>query len=159
MSPTWKEWEAAGHGIPWPKRKPPPVAPKRKPKPQAVQEWILQAAFIAELHALEAAGAPITCAGDMNAGRRSFQEAAKCKAMGLTAGETDTRIYLQGGTTLLVEIKPKGKKLSDVQEVRHARLRELGHNVMTVYLADEQEARATARSLISAWNNQGGGWL
>lgn len=144
--------------VPWPKRKPPPVAAKR-PKPKATPEWLLQAAFVAELHALESAGAPITCAGDMNAGRRSYQEAAKCKAMGLTAGETDTRIYLDRGITLFVEIKPKGKKLSDVQELRHARLRDLGHNVMTVYLADEQEARTTARRLISAWTNQGGGWL
>jgi hypothetical protein len=104
------------------------VRKPRKAKSQAIPEWMLQAAFIAELHALEAEGWPITCAGDMNAGR------------------------------LLVEIKPHDKKLSEDQEKRHKRLRDLGHNVTTVYLRDPQEARTTARSLVTAWVTLGG-WI
>jgi hypothetical protein len=134
------------------------VRKPRKAKPQAMPEWMLQAAFIAELHALEAEGWPVTCAGDMNAGRRGYAEAAKCKAMGLTKGETDTRIYLPEGKTLLVEIKPHDKKLSEDQEKRHKRLRDLGHNVTTVYLLDPQEARTIARSLVTAWVTLGG-WI
>jgi hypothetical protein len=146
---------------PWNKRAAPSISAsaKRKAKPKATPEWLLQAAFIAELHALEAAGAPITCAGDMNAGRRSYQETAKCKAMGLTPGETDTRIYLPQGMTLLVEIKQKGKKLSDAQEARHDRLWKLGHNVTTIYLADEREARDMACMLVGVWASPGEGWL
>ncbi|HEV7234915.1 MAG TPA: hypothetical protein VGN15_01960 [Ktedonobacteraceae bacterium] len=144
---------------PWPQRAAPPVRKPKKPKkPGTMPEWMLQAAFIAELHALEAEGWPIASAGDMNAGRRSYAEAAKCKAMGLTRGETDTRIYLPEGKTLLVEIKPRGKKLSVDQEKRHKRLRDLGHNVTTVYLCNEQESRTAARSIVSAWVSLGG-WL
>lgn len=135
---------------PWPQRTPPPVR-KRKAKPATVPEWCLQAAFIAELHALEAAGWPITCAGDMGAGKRSYAQAARDKATGLTAGEPDVRVYLPGGRTILVELKTDTGKVSKAQTARHTRLRELDHPVTVVQLKDQNDARIMARVIIGAW--------
>jgi hypothetical protein len=113
-------------------------------------EGRLQAAMIAEFHKLEAQGWPLTCAGDMNAARRTKAEAAHAKATGLTAGEPDVRVYVYGGRIGLIELKRKRGVVSDAQAKRHKRLAELGHKVFVVKLGTETEARETAREIARA---------
>jgi hypothetical protein len=123
----------------------------KPPKPKPLPEWLLQSYFVNELRKLEADGWPISTVGDMNAGRRSYATASQAKAMGLTPGEPDVRIYGHHGRLLLVEIKVKGRKgLSDAQRERHARLKALGHRVVVVTLADEGDARFEARCCAKA---------
>lgn len=124
--------------------------------PKPMPEWVLQAYFVNELRKLEADGLPISAVGDMNAGRRSFQTASQAKAMGLTPGEPDVRIYGEGGRLQLVEIKVKGRKgLSDDQKARHKRLNELGHPVLTAVLVDESSARLAARVIATSFVKMG----
>jgi hypothetical protein len=114
-------------------------------------EWRYQAEVIARLHKLETEGLPITCAGDMGAGRRSRAEQLRAKATGLTTGEPDVRVYIAGGELLSFELKtPKGSR-SKEQKARHARLAELGFTVLTVAaktpeeLADKAERQVRMR--------------
>lgn len=146
-------------GTPWPQRTAPPVRAPRKSKPATIPEYILQAAFIAELHALEAQGAMVTCAGDMAAARRSPAQAKRDKATGLTAGEPDVRIYLPNGRLLMAELKTTKGKLSAAQIARHARLSALGHVVTVLYLESIQHARQSARKLVETRVGASGGLL
>ncbi|MCA1364991.1 hypothetical protein I6F14_32465 [Bradyrhizobium sp. IC3069] len=110
-----------------------------------IPEWRYQAEVIARLHALEDAGLPITCAGDMNRAKRSRRERMEAKVTGLTAGEPDVRVYVTGGFLLSIELKtPKGLRSKD-QKDRHKKLTDLGFTVITAKaptpeeLADEVE--------------------
>ncbi|MBB4377067.1 hypothetical protein [Bradyrhizobium sp. SBR1B] len=89
-----------------------------------IPEWRYHAEVIARLHALEDAGLPITCAGDMNRAKRSRRERMEAKVTGLTAGEPDVRVYITGGFLLSIELKtPKGSR-SKAQKERHPKLPE-----------------------------------
>ncbi|UPK16794.1 VRR-NUC domain-containing protein [Bradyrhizobium sp. 131] len=110
-----------------------------------IPEWRYQAEVIARLHALEDAGLPIACAGDMNRAKRSRRERMEAKVTGLTAGEPDVRVYVTGGFLLSIELKaPKGSRSKD-QKDRHKKLTDLGFTVITAKaptpgeLADEVE--------------------
>ena len=108
-------------------------------------EWLLQAAMIAEFHKLEASGMALSAVGDMNAGKRSRWSATQAKAMGMTAGEPDIRVYGYPARVLLIEVKTTKGKLSAKQIARHDRLAELGHTVLVVAPTDEDNARHLAR--------------
>lgn len=114
-------------------------------------EWRFQAEVVARLHKLEADGLPLTCAGDMAAGRRTKSEQRVAKVTGLTAGEADVRVYLAGGRLLSIELKtPDGKRSKD-QKARHSRLAALGFEVLTIAaptpeaMADRVEADVRSR--------------
>lgn len=112
----------------------------------SIPEWRYQAEVIARLHKMEANGSPLTCAGDMNAGKRG----RGAKVTGLTAGEPDIRIYLSGGRLLSVEMKrPKGTT-SKEQKARHNRLVELGFEVIVVAAATPKEAADLAEKEVMA---------
>ena len=121
-----------------------------------VPEWRFQAEAVARLHKLEAAGLPLTCAGDMAAAKRSRAEQQAAAATGMTAGETDVRVYLAGGRLLSIELKAKGGRLSAEQKARHARLTDLGFEVLNPRaptpeaLADMIEAEVRARLGVAA---------
>ena len=72
----------------------------------------------------------------MNAGKRSISQAVRCKAMGLTPGETDLRIYLKNGKLIHIELKTAKGRLSPAQGLRHQQLRALGHTVHVVQESD-----------------------
>lgn len=108
-----------------------------------VPEWRFQAAVIARLHALEDEGLPLTCAGDMNRGQRGRAAQAEAKITGLTAGEADVRIYMAHGRLLQFELKTPTGRRSKEQKTRHARLAELGFEVVTI-AAPTPEAMADA---------------
>jgi hypothetical protein len=91
----------------------------------------------------------IVFAADQNEGRRSPRDGARRKAMGMTAGEPDLRIYLPGGRVLFVELKTKRGRLSDAQEWRQEQLRALGHRVETVYAATPSEAVIKVLALLT----------
>ncbi|WP_453971116.1 hypothetical protein [Amorphus sp. MBR-141] len=97
-----------------------------------VPEWRYQAEAIARLHKLEASGLPFTCAGDMNAGRRSRSERGQAKVTGLTAGEPDIRVYIIGGLLLSFELKTPDGRRSKNQKARHELLTSLGFEVVTI---------------------------
>lgn len=106
-----------------------------------VPEWRFQAEVIARLHAMEASGLPLTCAGDMNAARRTAAQQLEAKATGLTSGEPDVRVYITGGRLISIELKAKKGRLSQEQKNRHARLVALGFEVLNPR-ADTPEALA-----------------
>lgn len=130
----------------------PHFAPKveRRSIPRRFPEWRGQAAIIARFHKLEAEGWPFTCAGDQNAEKRGAVARAKAKVTGITAGEPDIRIYLPNGRLGLIECKADKGKLSDGQTKRHARLKELGHEVVVLQFTNEQEAVDGAVKLLAA---------
>lgn len=124
-------------------------APKAKPDPnRRTPEWRLQAEIISAFHKLESQGWPFTCAGDMNAEKRTPAQRSKAKVTGMTAGEPDIRVYLDGGRLGLIELKPDDGVLSDDQENRHERLNELGHNVTTLWVKDKVDAVAGAVAIL-----------
>lgn len=55
------------------------------------------------------------------------------KLSGYIAGDPDRIFLLPGNTCLLVEFKKPGGRLSKRQEIRHAQLRDAGHEVAVVY--------------------------
>lgn len=136
---------------------PKPVKRKRKSKAPGLPEWMLQAAMMAEFDRLEADGWELSAAGDMNAGRRSFQEAKRCKAMGMKAGEPDIRLYGASGRILFIEVKTKTGRKSEAQDARHTRLAVLGHTVLVVAPDDEAHARLIARSIATKFCDPAGG--
>lgn len=105
-----------------------------------LKEWQLQAAAVTALRRARDNGLPIRVAGDMNAGRRSIRERGLAVATGLNPGEPDLRVYLPNGRLLLIEFKRPGGRLSKDQKDAHAELANLGHNVITLIPADEEEA-------------------
>lgn len=134
----------------------PPKKPSSKPrKPPSEPEWLLQSAMVSEFHKLEAEGWRLTVAGDMGAAKRSFAEAAKCKASGLTAGEPDLRLYLPDGKTVFIECKKVGGVVSEAQKERHARLRALGFVVYVEFLNNQEHARHLARDYANTYSHCG----
>lgn len=121
-------------------------------------EWRLQAAGVRALRAMPGYGerpgpnVRFTLAGDFNAARRSPQESVKAKATGLTAGEHDVRIYLEGGRLGLIEVKNKNGRLSPAQQQRHPLLASLGFNLQAVVKAEtEAEAAEAFVRIVSGW--------
>lgn len=116
-----------------------------------VPEWRLQAGIISAFHKLEAAGWPFTCAGDQNAERRGIGAQVKAKVTGMTAGEPDIRCYLPNGRIGLIELKAKDGRVSPEQRDRHRRLKELGHDVITIVATTVEDAVGHATVLLKAW--------
>jgi hypothetical protein len=125
--------------------KPQPTTEKRVP------EWRLQAEIISEFHRLESKGWPFTCEGDQNAEQRGVAARTKAKVTGMTAGSPDIRVFLPGGRLGLIELKAKGGRLSADQIIRHARLRELGFELVVLKVASCEEAKEQAVAILRGW--------
>lgn len=95
------------------------------------------------------AGWPIRVAGDMNAGRRTLREQGHASATGINAGEPDVRVYLPAGKILLIEFKRDDGVKSDDQDDAHLELTQLGHDVVVLAPANEDEAAEQASALVS----------
>jgi hypothetical protein len=154
---TAKEAAKAMSTAPWITR--PAPKPKRKPAPPTIPEWLLQAAMVAEFNLLEDQGYALSAVGDMNAGRRSYQEAAKCKAMGMRSGEPDLRLYGASARVLFIEVKTTTGRKSTAQDNRHDRLAALGFTVLVVAPRDEAHARSIAREIATKFCDPAGGLL
>ncbi|MGX9428005.1 hypothetical protein [Bradyrhizobium sp. LeoA1S1] len=116
-----------------------------------IPEWRYQAEVIARLHALEDAGLPITCAGDMNRAKRSRRERMEAKVTGLTAGEPDVRVYITGGFLLSFELKtPKGSRSKD-QKDRHKKLIALGFVVLTIKAKTPEEMADEVERIVRSY--------
>lgn len=134
-------------------------------KDAPVEEWLLQAAGVralksmpeyaateAEVESNSAAGRKsFTLAGDMNGDFRSRQAAVKASATGIAAGDPDLRIYLPNGRLRLIEYKGAIGRLTDSQRIRHPLLNALGHPVVTVKIAIEEDAASQAVELVKGW--------
>lgn len=117
-----------------------------------VLEWRLQAAQVRALREMPEYGVRFTLAGDFNSARRSPQESIKAKATGLTPGEHDLRLYLEGGRLGLIENKGEKGRLSPEQKERHGLLRTLGFTLQAVVKASTEEEAATAGvQLVRTW--------
>ncbi|MGB3042469.1 MAG: VRR-NUC domain-containing protein [Xanthobacteraceae bacterium] len=118
----------------------------------AVPEWKLQAAQVRALRAMPEFGRRFTLAGDQNAARRGVQTATIAKATGMTPGEHDLRLYLEGGRLGLIENKTEKGRLSPEQRDRHALLYRLGFTYQTVIRAtSEADAAAQAVAVVRGW--------
>ena len=63
------------------------------------------------------------------------------KLIPILAGIPDRLVILPGGRVVFVELKRQsGGRLSEIQKVRHARLRKLGHTVVVLSGTEEVEA-------------------
>ncbi|CAN7600013.1 hypothetical protein [Bosea sp. LjRoot237] len=125
-----------------------------KPKPRSasgapLKEWHLQSSAVKWLRRYRQAGWPIRIAGDMNAGRRTLREQGQASATGINAGEPDVRVYLPAGKLLLAEFKREGETTSEEQDDAHAELRALGHDVIVLTPANEDEAAAQLAEAVS----------
>lgn len=119
---------------------------------KAVPEWRLQAAQVRALRAMPEFCRRFTLAGDQNAGRRGKQTAAIAKATGMTPGEHDLRIYLEGGRLGLIENKAENGRLSPEQRDRHALLARLGFGYQAVIkAATEADAADMAMATVRGW--------
>lgn len=117
-----------------------------------VPEWKLQAAQIRALRAMPEFGKRFTLAGDQNAARRGVQTAAIAKATGMTPGEHDLRLYLEGGRLGLIENKAEKGRLSPEQKDRHALLYRLGFTLQAVIkAATEDDAAEQAVATVKGW--------
>lgn len=98
------------------------------------------------------AGWPIRVAGDMNSARRTLREQGHASATGINAGEPDVRVYLPQGKLLLIEFKRPGEDVEpgSEQEAAHIELRDLGHDVVVLIPANEDEAREQTAALVSS---------
>lgn len=132
--------------------------PHKKSDLPVLPEWLLQSWLIAEFNKLEDEGWELSAVGDMNAGRRSYAEASKCKAAGLKAGEPDLRIYGYPARILFVEVKTATGRKSRAQDLRHDRLAALGHTVLVVAPRDEAHARSLAREIATKFCDTAQGW-
>jgi hypothetical protein len=118
----------------------------------SIPEWKLQAAQVRALRAMPEFGRRFTLAGDQNAARRSRQGATIAKATGMTAGEFDLRIYLEGGRLGLIENKTEKGRLSPEQKDRHALLARLGfHRQAVIKAATEADSAAQAIAVVRGW--------
>lgn len=127
---------------------------KSRPKPRSssgapLKEWHLQAAAIKWLRRYRQAGWPIRVAGDMNAARRTLREQGQASATGINAGEPDVRVYLPAGKLLLIEFKRLGETTSGEQDDAHAELGALGHDVIVLTPANEDDAATQAAQAVS----------
>jgi hypothetical protein len=134
-------------------------------KAAPLEEWILQAAGVRALKAMpeyaasaekvaandNAARHSFTIAGDMNGDYRSKRAAVKAQATGIAAGDPDLRVYLPGGVLRLIEYKNAEGTLTTSQKIRHPLLASLGHPVVTLKVATEEEAAERTVGLVRGW--------
>jgi hypothetical protein len=134
-------------------------------KAAPVEEWLLQAAAVRALKAMPeyaatadkvaantARGLPsFTIAGDMNGDYRSKRAAVKAQATGIAAGDPDLRVYLPNGVLRLIEYKNAEGSLTASQKIRHPLLAALGHPVVTLKVATEEEAAERTVELVRSW--------
>lgn len=115
-------------------------------------EWQLQAEACRQLRALPSFNKRFAFAGDMAAARRTRQGATIAKATGLTPGEHDLRIYLEGGRLGLIEMKAGKGTVKAVQRDRHALLQRLGfHRQAIVKATTEADAAFQVVSIVQGW--------
>lgn len=124
-----------------------------------VLEWTIQAEAVRRLKAMpeyaetaeQVRPGSFTLAADMNAARRSKQEAVKAKATGIAAGDPDLRLYAYGARLLMIEYKGELGRLNDAQKDRHPLLRALGYTVEVVKAATPEEGAAATLALVRGW--------
>lgn len=129
------------------------MATKPKPKSKSgatLKEWHLQASAVKWLRRYRQAGWPIRVAGDMNSARRTLKEQGHAAATGINAGEPDLRVYLPQGKLLLIEFKRSDGTASEYQDKAHEELRGLGHDVVLLAPANEDEAAEHTAALVSS---------
>src|SRR5690554_5238845 len=115
-------------------------------------EWKLQAAGVRALRALPDYNRTFTLAGDQNAARRGPVAAVQAKAVGMTPGEHDVRIYMAGGRLGLIELKAGNGRLSLAQRERHALLAGLGFDLQAVIrVSTEAEAAVEFVHVVRGW--------
>jgi hypothetical protein len=95
-------------------------------------EQVLQIGIAHHFKALEALKKDFTFFAVPNGGRRDKREAALLKATGVRAGVHDMVFLLQGGITVLIELKAEDGRLSDEQKEFHTATDALGHRSYTV---------------------------
>ncbi len=110
-----------------------------------------QAAQVRALRSLPEYGRQFLLAGDMNSAKRGPRAQADAIATGMTPGEADLRIYLNGGTLRMIENKVGKGRLSPTQVDRHASLARLGHLVEVVRFTSTTEAAMKAVGLVKGW--------
>lgn len=115
------------------------------------QEWELQAAQVRALRAMPEYGKRFLLAGDMNAAKRGAKATAQAVASGMTPGEADLRIYLDGGRLRLIENKVGKASLTESQKERHPKLAALGHPVAVLRATSEHDAADQAVALVRSW--------
>lgn len=111
-------------------------------------EWEMQAASVRRLRGMPEFGDGFLLASDFNAGKR---DAVKAKAMGITAGEPDLRIWLNKARVGLIEYKTATGKVSREQRDRHAAMAELGHTVKVVRAASCEECADETEKMVRGW--------
>jgi len=117
-----------------------------------LKEWVLQAAAVRALKALPEFGKRFALAADMAAHKRSPKDATIAKATGLTPGEHDLRIYLEGGRLALIEYKAGKGAVRKVQRDRHALLHGLGFTLQAVVkTTTEEECASETVSIVLGW--------
>lgn len=116
-----------------------------------VPEWRLQSAQVRALRAMPEHGGRFLLAGDQNAARRGPRAQVEAKATGMTPGEPDLRIYLEGGRVRLIENKTGKGRLSPAQVQRHADLARIGHTVVVLRATTEADAAEQAVALVRGW--------
>lgn len=115
------------------------------------KEWEGQAAQVRALRGLPEYGKQFLLAGDMNAERRGPRAQVIAAATGMTPGEADLRLYLDGGKLRMIENKVGKGRLSPAQVERHAALVRLGHHVEVVRFVTTDEAATKAVALVRGW--------
>lgn len=120
-------------------------------KPALPKEWELQAAQVRALRKMPEYGKRFLLAGDQNAAKRGPKAQVEAIAAGLTPGEADMRIYLDGGRLRMFENKVGGASLTESQKVRHPSLAKLGHEVTVLRAVTCEDAAAQAVSLVRGW--------
>lgn len=120
-------------------------------KPAPPKEWELQAAQVRRLRAMSEYGKRFLLAGDQNASKRGPRAQQEAIAAGLTPGEADLRIYLDGGRLRQIENKVAHAPLTESQRDRHPKLAALGHHVEVVRADSETEAADKAEALVRGW--------
>lgn len=114
-------------------------------------EWRLQAAACRALKAMPEFNREFTLAGDMNSAKRGPQAQIQASATGLAPGDPDLRLYLAGGVLKLIEYKGERGRLSPAQKDRHALLKRLGFEVVTVQATTEAQCADATLNLVRAW--------
>jgi hypothetical protein len=75
----------------------------------------------------------------------------KAQATGIAAGDPDLRVYLPNGVLRLIEYKNAEGSLTASQKIRHPLLAALGHPVVTLKVATEEEAAERTVELVRSW--------
>lgn len=83
-----------------------------------------------------------------NEGKFKPQYLAKRKRQGVKTGEPDCVIYPRDKKTFFIELKIKGRTLSDGQKLRHAELHALGYKVYVVKEATPWEASRAVEGIL-----------